>query len=104
MPTVPSSISEPWYEHFRNHDAVVIERLEDIKDQYPIIYEMLDTQKVDSLVAAPFFDNQGEPIGFFGIDNPATEELLKHPALAQTIAFFIEASMKRRNLEKQLQK
>lgn len=104
LQNVPRSISEPWYEHFRNHDAVVIERLEDIKDEYPKIYDILVPQNVDSLVAAPFFDNHGEPVGFFGVDNPAQEELLKHPVLAQTIAFFIEAILKRRNLERQLEK
>lgn len=96
LQNVSSEVTKHWYEWFKNEGVLVIENVEDIKTQNPILYETLAVQNIQSVVVAPFYDNFGEPMGFFGLDNPEKDMLMNYPALAQTIAFFIEAMLKRK--------
>ncbi len=95
---ISEDILLPWYDRFKDGSSVVVTDLEDIKLTYPKLYEALKAQSIHSLVAAPFFSESGEPVGFFGVDNPPSELLRNNSTLVQTIAYFIEAALKRRNL------
>ncbi len=97
---IPEDVAAPWYEQFKKQGTVVIENMEDIRHVYPKLYEILAPQNIHSLVVTPFSNDLGEPMGFFGLDNPPAELLKQNAGLIQTIAYFIEANLKRRNLEK----
>ncbi len=100
LQNLPGEVCQPWYEQFKNESAIIIKDVEDIRETHPIIYEALVPQNISSLIVAPFFNERGEAVGFFGLDNPPVDSLNSNSIIVQTIAFFIEASIKRIKFER----
>lgn len=94
LQNVPYEICIPWVEVFRKQGVIIIDNVNSIKDYYPEIYELLSSQKINSCISAGFFDEEGEPIGFFGIDNPPKSMIKSSSAFVQTIAYFIKSIYK----------
>ena len=42
-----------WYQHFNENRSITIENMEDIRDVFPIQYEVLKRQNIRSLVVVP---------------------------------------------------
>ncbi len=65
-------------------------------------YENLKRQDIHSLVVVPLYDD-GEAIGFYGVDNPPKKSLEYASNMLQIMAHFIISSLRRRNLIRTLQ-
>lgn len=102
LQNVPPDVCANWYQNFRVGKHIVIEDLEDIREKDPVQYDILKRQNIHSLVVVPLYD-EGEAIGFYGVDNPP-EKLLEYAFnMLQIMAHFIISSLKRRNLIQELQ-
>lgn len=100
---LPPEVCAKWYERFRTDRQIVIEDLEDIRERDPLQYEILKEQKIHSLVVVPLFDD-GEAIGFYGVDNPPGKALEYTSNMLQIMAHFIISLLKQRNLVRELRK
>ncbi len=99
---VPSEVCANWYQKFSENKKIVIEDLEDIREEDPLQYENLKRQNIRSLVVLPLY-NDKTVMGFYGVDNPPRESLDYTSDMLQIMGHFIVSSIKRRNLVKMLQ-
>ena len=97
---MPFSYFDMWIERFSNHKSRIIYSLKKELDHDSEEYKILGPQNIDSLVAAPFFNN-GLLIGFIGVDNPSVEYL--HYGLLEQITSFIVNDLQKRLLIEKLQ-
>lgn len=102
LQNVPSEVCANWYRKFSENKKVVIENLEDIREEDPLLYENLKRQDIRSLVVIPLYDDK-KVIGFYGVDNPPKGMLDYTSDMLQIMGHFIISSLKRRNLVKMLQ-
>ncbi len=103
LQNVPPKVCAGWYRNFSIGKNIMIERLEDIREADPPLYETLKRQNIHSLVVVPLYDGK-KVIGFYGVDNPPSKFLEYASNMLQTAAYFIVSSLKRRNLVRELQK
>lgn len=83
LQNISSDVVMPWLKLFRISKEVVIDDIEGIRDDFPVIYAILRRQNIRRLFAVPLeFD--GGLNGFIGVDNPRTET--RELFLLQTIA------------------
>ena len=101
LQNLPAEVCANWYRSFRPDRHIVIKKLEDIRESDPIQYENLKRQNIRSLVVVPLY-NEGEVIGFYGIENSPEKSLDYASDMLQIMAHFIISSLKRRNLLQQL--
>lgn len=103
LQNVPPEVCANWYQNFKVGKHIIIKDLEDIREKDPLQYENLRRQKIHSLVVVPLY-NDGEAIGFYGVDNPPKKSLDYASNMLQIMAHFIISSLKRRNLIRELRK
>lgn len=101
LQNLPAEVCANWYRNFQTGGHIVIKNLEDIRESDPLQYENLKRQNIRSLVVVPLY-NEGEIIGFYGIDNPPEKSLDYASDMLQIMAHFIISSLKRRNLIRKL--
>jgi len=99
---VPPEVCTNWYQKFRENKKVVIENLENIREEDPLQYENLKRQNIHSLVVVPLYDDK-HVIGFYGVDNPPAGFTDYTSDMLQIMGYFISSCMKRRNLVTMLQ-
>ena len=97
LQNLPAEICANWYRNFQIGRHIIINKLEDIRESDPLQYENLKRQNICSLIVVPLYDD-GEIIGFYGIDNPPEKSLDYASDMLQIMAHFIISSLKRRNL------
>jgi len=102
LQNVPPEICAQWYKMFRENKIVMIDDLENIKNDNPGMYETLKQQNIHSLVVVPLYNDE-KVIGFYGVDNPPEGFLDYTSDMLQIMGHFISASIKRRNLVNMLQ-
>lgn len=102
LQNVPAEVCANWYRNFQIGRHIVIKELEDIRESDPLQYENLKRQNIRSLVVVPLY-NEGEVIGFYGIDNPPEKSLDYASDMLQIMAHFIISCLKRRNLVRELE-
>lgn len=86
-----------WLDRFESGSNIMIDKLEDIKETDPVMYDYLLPQEIDSLVVGPL-SFQNKNIGFFGVDNPP-EQLMKNISnLFMIMGHFIVSLLRRRDL------
>lgn len=90
-----------WYEMFWVNENIIIEDLEDIKDKYSNLYNILFPQDIHSLVVSPLV-YENEIIGFFGIDNPPKDRFKHVSKILSILSHFVVSTLKRRDLIKEL--
>lgn len=101
LQNLPPEICANWYRNFREDKNIIIEDLEDIREEDPLQYENLKRQAIHSLAVVPLYDD-GKIIGFYGIDNPPGEALDYTRNMLQIVGHFIVSCLRRRNLVKEL--
>lgn len=101
LQNVAPEVCANWYRNFREGRHIVIENLEAIREKNPLQYEVLKRQNIHSLVVVPIYED-GRVIGFYGVDNPPAASLEYTSNMLQIMAHFILASLRRRNLVREL--
>ncbi len=94
---VPFEVVSLWYEAFRDGENIVIKGLDSIRLSHPKVYETLLPQQVDTLVVSPIVNN-GQVVGFYGVDNPPKEFLNHISVMFMVMGYFISSLLKRRDL------
>lgn len=79
----------------------MIENIEHLRKEDPVLYETLNGQNIRTLVVVPLYED-GEVIGFFGVDNPPAERMEYASDMLQIMGHFIISTIRRRNLFKRL--
>lgn len=100
---VPFEVVSLWYHTFKKNKNVIIQDVEGIREEDPLAYEYLKPQRIQALVVSPLVDN-GEIIGFYGVDNPPGELLDHISMLFWIVGHFIVSMLKRRMLVNRLEK
>ncbi|MGN1147751.1 MAG: diguanylate cyclase domain-containing protein [Lachnospiraceae bacterium] len=103
LQNLPPEVCANWYQNFGEEKNIIIEDLEDIREEDPLQYENLKRQDIHSLVVVPLYDDR-KIIGFYGVDNPPGKSLEYASNMLQIMGHFIISSLKRRNLVQELQK
>lgn len=83
---VPLKVTERWNENFRKGESIMIDDLEEVKEISSLEYEVLNAQKIRSLIVSPIW-RDSDVIGFIGVDNPKKRE--HDPGQVQTMSYFI---------------
>ena len=69
LQTVPAAMMDPWVEQFRKQGTFYLNCDEEYAEKEPLLYEVLEPQNIQSIMAAPMME-YGREIGFMGVDNP----------------------------------
>lgn len=101
LQNVPFEVCAGWYRNFRENQYIMIEDVEELREREPVLYEVLKKQDIQTLVVVPLYEN-GEVIGFFGVDNPPAERMEYASDMLQIMGHFIISTIRRRNLFKEL--
>lgn len=101
LQNIPKENAIYWYEMFWVNENIIIENLDDIKDKYTSLYNILLPQKIHSLVISPLI-YKNEIIGFFGIDNPPKDRFKHVSKILSILSHFVVSTLKRRDLIKEL--
>lgn len=102
LQNVPPEVCANWYHNFQEGKNINIRNLEEISESDPLQYENLKRQNIRSLVVVPLYDDS-KNIGFYGVDNPHEDSFDYAQNFLQLVGIFIVASLKRRNLLRQLE-
>lgn len=92
-----------WKPYFSEHECVIIEDLEAIKEEEAEEYEALSVQGIYSLVAAPL-EKDSELIGYIGVDNPPMDKIQNITSLFHTFRYFLMSAIRIHEDEKLLLK
>ncbi|WP_050696920.1 sensor domain-containing diguanylate cyclase [Anaeromassilibacillus senegalensis] len=101
LQSLPLSFFDSWMPRFNRRECVLIPDLELLKESSPEEYEILHSQNIHSLVAAPM-ECDGVFCGCLGVDNPPRERLTYISTMLQTLCYFLMLSIKRAEDEEQL--
>ena len=66
---VPIEALEPWMIEFKKQGAFYLTCDDEYAKKEPLVYEVLEPQNIQCLMAAPMVES-GREIGFLGVDNP----------------------------------
>ena len=101
LQNVPISAIDWWMDMFVKDEVTVIPDLEEIRAQHPEAYAILQPQDIHSLAAAPI-KQEGQVVGFLGVDNPDDQLLPILAPLLNIIGYFTSTLLKRRDLVNRL--
>lgn len=97
----PISTISPWIEIFKRKKSVLIRDLEEIRDDYPLVYAGLKPQNITSLICEAFWDGD-RIVGFIGLDNPLQEQVEEILDFLGSIRDYILHFIRRNNYIKTL--
>lgn len=98
---LPPELCANWYRKFHKSHNIVIKNIEDMREEDPLQYQNLKRQNITSIAVVPLYDGN-RIIGFYGIDNPPVDSLEYASNMLEIVGYFISASLKRRDLLRQL--
>lgn len=101
LQNVPPDVCASWYRNFQESKHIVIADLENIREEDPLMYDVLKRQNIRSLVVVPLYDS-GKVIAFYGVDNPPESHMEYASNMLQIMGFFLVSLLKRRTVLMQL--
>ena len=66
---VPIEVMDPWINEFKKKGAFYLSCDDEYAKKEPFVYEVLEPQNIQCLMAAPMIES-GKEMGFLGVDNP----------------------------------
>lgn len=103
LQNVPISTISRWLPYFYEDECVIIEDIEQIKEESPEEYAVLRPQKIKSLITVPLIE-KGDLVGYFGIDNPWADNLNEISDILKMLAYFFQSLLERKKREDYLKK
>ncbi|MCU6429183.1 hypothetical protein KWH77_23580, partial [Enterobacter sichuanensis] len=88
-----------WFLLFEQKGFVIIDDIENIKEEQPIEYEILKPQKIESLMTSSLKQDD-KVVGFIGVDNP--HKAVGDTSLLTSLSYFLLTEMKKRKVENKL--
>ena len=100
LQNVPKEYVGSWFDRFERQGEFFITSLNTDVEVNSDIYDILEPQGIDSLMAAPLIiDNQ--TIGFLGVDNPRTNTL--DTALIRSVTLFVTSELEKKKMNDELE-
>ncbi|MCR5094807.1 MAG: sensor domain-containing diguanylate cyclase [Lachnospiraceae bacterium] len=90
-----------WYEEYKKGGHVLIYDLEKYRAVSENMYNVLKPQGIRTLVTGPLIQ-EGEYIGFFGVDNPPVEMMEEISEIIRLLMFFLSEMVSRRDYQRKL--
>ncbi len=100
LKNIDLELIKPWTDCFSQFGEFFINSLERDVEKGSETYETLESQGIDSLIAAPIID-QGEIVGFIGVDNPTKS--VDNPSLLRSVSLFVHDDLTKRRLRQELE-
>ncbi len=97
LQAVPWEAVRRWYEAFHRGEHVILYNVEEIREQEPELYQVLQPQAIHSLIACPIVSHD-RVMGFFGMDNPPLNNLYHISTILDIMSNFILCMFHRRDL------
>lgn len=94
---VPPHVLRRWMGIFRNNASVILEDCDAIRTESPDEWEVLKSQNITSLIAAPIWKDS-RLIGFVGVDNPKDRQ--DDESVVHAMAYFLGGRMEPANQER----
>lgn len=91
-------IIEVWYSEFDKKHNVLLDDVESVRENTPMIYNRLLEKNVQTMAAGPLVVNR-KRIGFFGVDNLPKEYLESFTSLFDAMGCFLAAMLRHRDNE-----
>lgn len=99
MQNVSYDFMKQWQEVFEQDRSVVIADAQTVHEQFPGAWQVLASQGIDRLIAAPIWKRH-KLIGFLGVDNPRAHQ--EDDAQIHTMACFLAERVNRNETEARL--
>lgn len=93
---VPPEAVERWMQAFRRRGSVVLYNLEPLRKNYPLEWEILNSQGIQRVISVPLFSH-GQIAGFIGVDNP--RYAIQDDSQARVLASFMTIRFRREREE-----
>jgi diguanylate cyclase (GGDEF)-like protein len=94
---LPTNVLSYWFHNLLQDNVMMVPDISVIQRMSPALYEWCVDSDVQSLMAAPFF-NDGQIVGFFGAYNYQIDETIDLNRLFGAVATFIAARIENRQL------
>jgi diguanylate cyclase (GGDEF)-like protein len=100
---IPFDTTAQWMERFQRNENVIISDLCNIRQTDPLIYAILQPQNIRSLLVSPLIYHN-EVVGFYGVDNPPSNQLKNISSLFLIIGSFMVSLIRRKALFAELER
>lgn len=100
---VPVTTIQRWIPSFYENECVIIEDVDKIKEESPEEYDILQSQRIHSLITVPIFE-KGRLGGYFGVDNPKNGNLNEISNILKMLAYFFQSLLERKKRDDYLKK
>ncbi len=94
-------VIDVWYREYKKGGHILIYDLEKYRAVSESMYQILKPQGINTLVTGPLILD-GEYIGFFGVDNPPSENMKEISEIIRLLMFFLSDLVERRNYHRRL--
>lgn len=92
LQNMPVTLIARWRKEFEQNKCFFIKDMKDIREQSPEEYQILSSQGIKRLIAAPLFSNQ-HLAGYIGVDNPPKDVVDQVESILETLSYFLSSSM-----------
>ncbi len=100
---LPLDIIPNWFAAFNKDEYVYIPSVDDMPDKTTEEYKTLAMQNIKSLIAVPLQQEDGNLIGFIGVDDPSSLKSVSHIGfLFKTLSFFIVSMIEQQKSKQKL--
>ncbi len=99
----PKETIQDWFDSFDRGEPVIIHNLEDIREEAPEAYAVLNDQGIHSLIVAPIYLDK-EVIGFIGVDNADMDKAAQIIPALTWVGNFLGSNIKMRDLEREVKR
>lgn len=99
LPYVEKKDLEPWYHELNAGRQIILEDIETIRLDEPLIYAFLIPQGIRSIILSPLL-SEGRMHGLLGADNPPPEKMAHISVLFGVLSNFISGLVNQRELKK----
>ncbi|MBO4901715.1 MAG: sensor domain-containing diguanylate cyclase [Lachnospiraceae bacterium] len=94
-------VIDAWYQEYDEDGHVLIYDLEKYRDENENMYQILKPQGIRTLVTGPL-KQDGEYIGFFGVDNPPAEMMQEVAEIMRLLMYFLSEMILQRDGHRRL--
>ncbi len=98
---VPIDALDRWLEAFAKNGQIKISSLNANLDTNSLEYQILEPQGVQSLIAVPLINDNGDTVGFIGVDNPKNN--FESAYLLTSLSYFVVDDLNKRKMMSQLE-
>lgn len=103
LKNLPMEIIPNWLASFEKDEFVYIPDVDALPDKTTEEYQTLAAQNIKSLIAVPLQQEDGELIGFIGVDDPSPLQSVQHiQFLFNTLSFFIVSMIEQQRAKQKL--